>query len=583
MKERLACFFFEVYPDLFIIACLALFFSPACDTKPTPLRTHVGDWRDEVIYHLLTDRFANGDTSNDTIDGVGPIPGDFSRFMGGDFRGIEEHLDYIQGLGATTIWISPIVKNVQRMEVADGYHAYWGSDFTQIEPHFGSEEDLRRLVKSVHARGMHILIDVVVNHAGRVFFYDLNRNGVEDPGEAEPPYRREGYDVPIVFTHEARLFSPIPSEHHGDINWEINAEPFDLTAAFFHLRGRGELHIPEQRRYGDFPDGLRDFRTEDSATIEALVQTWVTWVARTDVDGFRLDAVPHAEVAFWRAFGRKLRERLSRLGKNRFFLLGEIFEYDPREMVPYLSMDALDGGFDIPLKHALIDRVIGGGAAPSEALWVLEGARHLFRETPQPLGIGLSPWQARVAIVDNHDTGRFFAFVRDPFALDLALFVIFTIDAIPCIYYGTEQELAGGGGHEGREPLWLRGHQKDTPTYRWIAQLAALRRLHPALRYGELKVRYASTHPARGPDGAPSQGMPDAGLLVYERIFDGEKLLCAINTHPTQSSTAQVATSLREGTYVELIEGEDVLRVDANGNATLIVPPRRARLYARSP
>ena len=111
--------------------------------EPAPLSTHVDDWRDEVVYQLLTDRFANGDPSNDTIDGIGPIEGDLSRFQGGDWRGVAEHLDYVEGLGASTIWISPIVDNVPRMDVGDGYHGYWARDATRLEAHFGSEDDLR--------------------------------------------------------------------------------------------------------------------------------------------------------------------------------------------------------------------------------------------------------------------------------------------------------------------------------------------------------------------------------------------------------------------------------------------------------
>lgn len=553
-----------------------------CASPVAPLTTHVGDWRDEVLYQVMTDRFANGDPSNDTIDGIGPIDGDFSRWQGGDWRGIAQRLDYVEGLGASTIWISPIVQNVARMDVADGYHGYWASDFTTLEPRFGSEDDLRALIEATHARGMHVLIDVVTNHTGRVFFYDLDGDGVLDEGETQPPYRAEGYDVPLVFTEPARLFQPLAAIDEGDASRERAPGVLELDALHFHRRGYGSLTIPEQRRYGDFPDGLRDLDTESSAVLDALVQTWVTWVLRTDVDGLRLDAVPHAEVPFWQAFCRRLRERLAALGKHRFFLLGEIFEGDSRDIVPYVSADALDAGFDVPLKYALVDRVLSDGAAPVEAVPVLETARSYFRDVGQPGGVGLSPWQARVAILDNHDTGRLRSEIDDPFVIDQALVAIFTVDAIPCVYYGTEQELAGPGGHAGREPLWLTGYRDDLPTFHLVRQLSHVRRESLALRRGALAVRFASRHASRGPDGLPSTGEPDAGLLVWERTYEGDHALVALNAHPAQASRARVATSLPPGRWVDALEGEASVEVGADGRVELEVPPRRSHIFVRA-
>jgi len=530
----------------------------------------------------MTDRFANGDPGNDGASGIVPSPGDFARIQGGDWRGIEEHLDYVEDLGASTIWISPIVRNVARLEDADGYHGYWASDSTAIEPRFGTEDELRSLVDAAHARGMHVIVDVVTNHLGRVFFYDLDGDGTLDDGETQPPYRPEGYDAPIVFTEPARLFSPLPESEHSVADAERDPGVLELSAMHFHRRGYGDLTIGEQRRYGDFPDGLRDLDTEREDVIDALVQTWVTWTLRTDIDGLRLDAVPHAEVPFWQEFCRRLRERLSALGKDRFFLLGEIFEGDPRDIVPYVSADALDAGFDIPLKYALVNRILTDGAAPIEAVPVLETARFLFRDQPQENGIGFSPWQARVALIDNHDTGRLRSEIDDPFAVDQALVAIFTIDAIPCIYYGTEAELAGLGGHVGREPLWLTGYRRDLPTFQLIRLLSALRGRSAALRYGTLAVRFASEHASRGEDGMPSTGQADAGLLAWERAHEGEHVLVVLNAHPTQSSRASFSTTLPAGRYVDALEGVVSLDVVEDGAVTIEVPPRRSRVFVRT-
>lgn len=564
-----------------LAAAVAALSLQACEAAPGG-GGRLGDWRDHVVYHLLTDRFANGDPSNDAASGVAPVPGDFSRIQGGDWAGIEQQLDYVEDLGATALWISPIVRNVARMEVGDGYHGYWGSDFTELEPRFGTYPELLSLVQAAHARGMLVIVDVVTNHTGRVFFYDLDGDGVEDPGEAQPPYRASGYEAPVVFTETARLFAPIDPARRGELLSELSPAVLPLVPEHFHRRGFGDLTIPEQRRYGDFPDGLRDFDTERDDVLEAHVQTWVTWALRTQVDGYRIDAVPHAEVPYWQAFCRRVRERLAAAGSPRFLLLGEIFEADPRDIVPYVSEDALDAGFDLPFKYGFVNRVLLDGGPPSAAREVIETARAYFRDEPQPNGIGLSPWQARVSLIDNHDTGRLRSEIDDPFAIDQALVAIFTIDAVPALYYGTEQELSGPGGHVGREPLWLTGYRRDLPTFRLIQVLTALRRATPALRYGTLALRFASEHGARGEDGLPTAGEPDAGLVAWERAHAGEHVLVALNAHPTQSSTASFATGLPAGRYVDALEGEASLEVGEGGAVVLEVPPRRSRVFVRS-
>src|SRR6478672_8937815 len=140
------------------------------------LGTHVGDWRDEVIYQVLVDRFANGDLDNDYM----VRPGYLARFQGGDWRGLADHLDYVKDLGVTTLWISPIVKNVETDADVDSYHGYWAQDLTQTNPHFGDLAQLRRLTAAAHDRQLKVVLDIVTNHMGQVFYYDMNLNGNPD-------------------------------------------------------------------------------------------------------------------------------------------------------------------------------------------------------------------------------------------------------------------------------------------------------------------------------------------------------------------------------------------------------------------
>ena len=540
------------------IACVLL----ACESpREPPVSTHVADWRDQVLYQIVVDRFDNGDPENDAADGLAPVPGDLSRVQGGDWQGVIDRLDYLARLGVTAIWISPPYRNVPRTEREDGYHGYWPADFTEANPRFGSRERLRELVREAHARGILVILDVVPNHAGRVFTYDLDEDGAIDPGEIEPPYRETPYG-PLLFTERPRMFAPSPE---GRVAITLEAE-------HFHRRGLGDLGDPTEKELGDFPTGLRDLDTERAEVIDMLVETHVWWVEETDVDGFRVDAVPHAGLAFWRAFCGRLRARLAELGKERFLLLGEVFTSDPAELARYTELDALDSAFAFDLKIDLIDGVILSGRAPSTARGALSTNRGLFPASPQPGGVELDPWRARVTFADNHDVWRLRGELDDPLAAQIALVAVLTTDGIPAIYYGTEQDLDGTAHHLSREALWEVGFGEEGATFRFLQRLIALRRGSPALRYGALTVRYLSES-----GGASSSSAPDAGMIAYERDFEGERVLVVINSAIT-SSLARVRTGFVEGTLLyDGLEGtSSPWEVGAGGSLEIRLPGRAA-------
>ena len=240
-----------------MLLCAALV---ACEppAAPGPVSTHVDDWRDEVVYQIVVDRFDDGDPSNDAIDGVALDPTDLARMQGGDWRGIRNRLDYIEALGATTLWISPPYVNVPRTEQEDGYHGYWPSDFTEASERFGGMAELRALVRDAHERGMLVILDVVPNHAGRVFTYDLDADGEVDPGETEPPFSETPYASPLLWSYRPRMWT-----EEGELT---------LEAEHFHRRGAGDLSDPRQKELADFPSGLRDLDTEREDVIAALVR-----------------------------------------------------------------------------------------------------------------------------------------------------------------------------------------------------------------------------------------------------------------------------------------------------------------------
>jgi glycosidase len=545
----------------------------ACAATPepstAPVATHVHDWRDEVIYEVLVDRFDDGDPFNDVQNGVGPVPGDLSRHQGGDWAGLRSRLPYLSNLGVTTIWISPIVANVDRTEAEDGYHGYWASDFTEVNARYGTLEELRALVDDAHGRGMKVIVDVVVNHTGRVFTYDLDEDGEVDADEIEPPYSHTPIEAPV----EWMVAPPRMWTASAMLDRDPFAEPelFTLGAEHFHRRGATSWAGEEERFLGDFPTGLRDLATGRDDVLGALVETYAQWVRLTDVDGFRLDAVPHVAPESWARFCGQLRERLSMMGKRRFLLLGEVFTTDPIELARYVEPGMLDTVFDFTFRTDVIDEVILAGRPPTRARRALEEQQALFSDAPQRDGIGLPPYDARVAFADNHDTQRLRNVLDDPYAVELAMTAVFTVDAIPAIYYGTEQGLDGGFHHESREALWETGFDESHPTYAHIARLAEIRRAHPALRYGALEVRFLS----------PSGGLStedDAALFAWERHHEADRVLVAFNAHAYKESVAVVPTGFAAGTTLTdavygLVPPTDV---GADGSVRLRLPPRSA-------
>jgi glycosidase len=347
------------------------------------------DWRDQVIYQIMVDRFANGDPNND-INIAPTIPG---RFHGGDWQGVIDHLDYLKSLGVTALWISPVVKNVESDAGFDSYHGYWTQDFLRPNAHFGDLEKLRELVNAAHAKGMLVILDVVTNHVGQLFYYDINGNGQPDDYisgggyshtclqvcaphpelcskdeltycaqgsgyleriiEWDPDYDPRGvqgwtslgFSGPVTVRWPDwptlnRTKPPRPPDWFG---WPDNKSWFD-DDSWYHKKGRvytwwhetsySSDFIREQETTGDFPGGLKDLDTDNPDVKEALIRVFEYWIEVADFDGFRIDTVKHIDRpevdrnvrGFWGDFVDRMHKKASSLGKQNFFVFGEGFD-----------------------------------------------------------------------------------------------------------------------------------------------------------------------------------------------------------------------------------------------------------------
>lgn len=569
--------------------------------KQPAIVTHVDDWRDEVIYQVLIDRFANGDINND----YKVRPGFLARFQGGDWAGLTQHLDYVKELGVTTLWISPVVKNVETDADVDSYHGYWAQDLAQTNPHFGDLAELRKLTAKAHDMGLKVVLDIVTNHMGQVFFYDMNLNGNADiyiggsgplPGagsksdvvrvtEFDPDWDPRGVQAftslgnagraPVIFIQDPSINRVPPPGVLG-------------TARAYHGFGRIlNYDVQEQTRLGDFPGGLKDVATELPEVRAELIDLYTRWVEKTDLDGFRIDTVKHVEYEFWTEFASKVRQRLAPQGKSRFLMFGEAFDGNDKLLGSYTQENMLDSVFYFSQHYQVFrdvfqyayDEKQQKGTEQIKTLWANRKVN--YRNEPQPGGIGIAPSKALVNFMDNHDVARFLFFANnDKEALRNALVYLLTEEGIPCIYYGTEQEFNGGNDPANREVLWNTGFNTTNDTFAHVRKLNRLRSSYVALRRGDTNVVYSTEH---------TQNEPDAGIIAYERTGGdaGEAYaLVVINTNSRHESTsADGMKAMKVGrpgaTLVDVLNPDGATKtyvVPANGELRVIVPKQRAMI-----
>lgn len=328
-----------------------------------PRFTHPG--AGQVIYFVMTDRFADGSEANDTggiaggPDASGFDPTRISFYHGGDLIGLTSKLDYIKQLGATAIWITPPFKNKPMQGGSAGYHGYWILDFTQIDPHLGTEADFRDFVSQAHARGLRVFLDIVVNHTADVIkFKDAKPRYIsleEAPytdasGRAFDPHgvAFNGLNSPDAFprlsAEHSFPYAPLvaPEEAHAKGPEWLN----DVT--LYHNRGNSTFR-GESALYGDF-GGLDDLFTENPAVVRGFIEVYSRWMERYGIDGYRIDTVKHVNLEFWQAFAPAIREKARELGRPDFLQFGEVS--NANKDVALMSEFTTEGTLDAALDFA---------------------------------------------------------------------------------------------------------------------------------------------------------------------------------------------------------------------------------------
>lgn len=493
---------------------------------------------DEILYFLLPDRFENGDTANDRgglqgdrlVTGFDPMHKGF--FHGGDIKGLIRRLDYVEALGATAIWVAPIFKNKpvqgpQGQESA-GYHGYWVTDFTQVDPHFGTNQDFKALVAAAHARGIKVYMDIIVNHTADVIQY-RECGDCAYRSRTDYPYARKGgvagapindgfagdqVQTPENFAKLTRsdfAYTPLIPAAEKD----VKVPAWLNDPIYYHNRGNSTF-AGESSLLGDFV-GLDDVFTENPRVIAGMIEIFGSWIDRFGVDGFRIDTARHVNPEFWAAFAPAMLERARARGIPNFHIFGEVADPDTSALARHTRVDKLPTVLDFAFARAV--NAVSAGEVGTDKLATVFAADSLY-EGGEATALRLPTF------IGNHDQGRAAYFIRkanpnaSPSELHartrLAHAMLLLLRGVPTIYSGDEQGFIGDGDDQNaREDMFasrtavyndnvllgtdrtnaVANFNTDHPLFREIATLSKLRRAHPALTRGRQVTRFASDKP----------------------------------------------------------------------------------------
>ncbi|MBE1874750.1 pullulanase-type alpha-1,6-glucosidase [Myceligenerans pegani] len=566
-------------------------YTEADDALVTPPVRQPGS--DERFYFVMTDRFANGDPSNDDggLDG-GPLETGFDPtnkgfYQGGDLAGLAQNLDYIEGLGTTAIWLTPSFLNrpVQGEgdDVSAGYHGYWITDFTRIDPHLGTNEELTALIDDAHTRGIKVYFDIITNHTADVVDYaegtydyvdQATRPYTDADGNPFDPADFAGTgDFPAL--DAATSFPYTPQLAPEDADLKVPAWLNDPT--LYHNRGNSTWE-GESVTYGDF-SGLDDLMTEHPTVVDGMEEIYKAWID-LGIDGFRIDTAKHVNFEFWEEWSTEIEQYAHAQGKDEFFTFGEVFDADAAKTSPYVRDTDMSSVLDFAFQSAATSFASGNSAKRLVGHFASDDRY----TTPDSSATALPTF------LGNHDMGRvgyMLAGTDNPLERDeLAHELMYLTRGQPVVYYGDEQGFAGtGGDKDARQTLFatqvdeyanqplVTGEQAgsqdrydtDAPLYEHIAALAALREEHPALATGAQIERFAE-------DGA--------GIYAFSRVDRTEKVehLVALN-NAAQEATASFTTLTPGASYGVLYDddaGVQPVSADANGEVALTVPARSA-------
>lgn len=518
------------------------------------------EWQDQIIFFTLVDRFFDGDPTNNDQGAGEYAPNVDGHFSGGDIKGVIEKLDYIQNLGATAVWTTPVVANMwwdPRVNYG-GYHGYWARDFKSVDEHFGDLADYRLLSHELHQRNMYLIQDVVVNHVGNFFSY----LGGYDPQDPTRYFSLNSKAVP----------GSAPTQYPFNLNNVKN--PDHRKAAIYHW-------TPEINDFSNrvqettFQSGmLNDLNTENPVVRQALKDSYAYWIKEVGIDAIRIDTVKYVEPDFYTDFlhGEKgLTAAAKNVGKQHFFSFGEVYSTSSpygyegeKKIVEYLqqeNINRIDGPIGFPL-YKDINRVFAGSSPTAYVAHRLKAQMEYYK----------NPHLA-VNFIDSHDVERFLSGGSiDGFKQAYAL--MFTVPGLPTIYQGDEQ-----GFTDARRALFAGGYKNEndqfnnrSELYLYIQSLATLRKNHHVFSRGDLTILEANEN---GP-----------GILAYSRQYQDKKVYVVFNSSDNPTLLNRLSTGFSVNQRAKVLFSYNIdssFDTAVDGSLTKLMPPRSVLVFEAEP
>lgn len=468
------------------------------------------DWRDAIIYFIMIDRFFNGDEKNDRkVEDAEVSP--LANYMGGDIAGIIQKIKegYFKRLGVNTLWISPFYDNpeVAHKDVMPphhkftGYHGYWPKDLYSVEENFGTEEELINFVKVAHKNNLKVMFDMVLNHV-----YDKNE----------------------IYIRYPSWFSSI------DLGY-----------------GKKNIRLFDERPLDTWFDVfLPDINYDIPQAVDYMVEHCIHWIKKTNVDGFRLDAVKHIPDVLWKSLRKRIRTEIEIPTRKEFYLLGETISSRDKIM-EWVNIDEITAQFDFPLFWIIRDvfafEKIGFDKLHSET----ETSMRIYGDNPMCVFLG------------NHDFARFMAYAdgdikagvdekllawTNPPSVDnpdsykklkLAFVFLMSLNYPIMIYYGDEIGLTGAGDPDNRRMMTFErewdNHQIET--FKFVSNLIHIRRNSQVMKYGDWFKIHA-----------------DDELYIYAKKYFQEEAIIIINrSHEKKNIEFKIPKELVSKKYDEKI------------------------------
>jgi glycosidase len=499
-------------------------FSPNLTAKAMKLAPYQQrNFQDEVFYFVLPDRFYNGDENND----LGAAADDKKRVLsrggldkthkgmyhGGDLVGLTEKLPYLDNMGITAIWLTPVLRNQAMQAGTSGYHGYWILDFTEIDPHLGSNEDLRDFIEQAHKRNIKVFFDIITNHTADVIKYE-ECHGADGLGwivkSNDCPFKSVAQ---LVKGDSYTPLIPAGSENLKTPSWLNNIDVY---------HNQGDSHwAGESSVRGDFA-GLDDVDTNNDKVVAGMIDIYKDIIDEFKPDGFRIDTVKHVNMDFWQDFSPALMAHAKKQGISNFFMYGEVYSFEPEILSRYSVEGKLQSVLDFAFQGALQKTLVEQQG--TDVLATLFSKDHLYQTTHD--SIENTNVNQLVNFTGNHDMGRFaYSLKQSKHNYSeteqikrnlLAHAMLYFSRGVPVIYYGDEQGFVGDGNDQAsRQDMMpskvlsyndddLLATDKTTADdnfdtshlfYQSFAQYAELYQQYPALRFGKQNTLYAQDKP----------------------------------------------------------------------------------------